>query len=73
MNAGAMAERSRIAQEVHDTLAPCLTAIHTQLEAASMVRQQSPELADACIRKAKDLSRKGLQEVRVLFDSPRFS
>ena len=32
-----------------------------------MVRQQSPELADACIRKAKDLSRKGLQEVRVLF------
>ena len=66
MKAGALAERSRIAHDVHDTLAQCLTGIYAQLEAASQIRQQSPEVADACIRKAKDLSHKGLQEVRRL-------
>ena len=64
--AGALAERSRIARDVHDTLAQCLTGIYTQLEAASQIRQKSPDLADACILKAKDLSHKGLQEVRRL-------
>jgi signal transduction histidine kinase len=62
--AGALAERSRIARDVHDTLAQCLTGIYTQLEAASRIRQKSPDLADACILKAKDLSHRGLQEVR---------
>jgi signal transduction histidine kinase len=66
MKAGALAERSRIAHDVHDTLAQCLTGIYAQLEAASQIREQSPEVADACIRKAKNLSHKGLQEVRRL-------
>ena len=64
--AGALAERSRIAGDVHDTLAQCLTGIYTQLEAASQIRHNSPDLADACILKAKDLSHKGLQEIRRL-------
>ena len=51
MKAGALAERSRIAHDVHDTLAQCLTGIYAQLEAASQIREQSPEVADACIRK----------------------
>jgi signal transduction histidine kinase len=64
--AAALAERSRIAHDVHDTLAQCLTGIYVQLEAASQVRHKNPDLADACIHKAKDLSHRGLQEVRRL-------
>ena len=64
--AAALAERSRIAHDVHDTLAQCLTGIYTQLEAASEIRRTSPGLADACIHKAKDLSHRGLQDVRRL-------
>ena len=66
MKAAALAERSRIAHDVHDTLAQCLTGIYTQLEAASEIRCTSPGLADACIHKAKDLSHRGLQDVRRL-------
>jgi signal transduction histidine kinase len=65
MKAGALAERSRTAHDVHDTLAQCLTGIYAQLEAASQM--QSPEVADECMRKAKGLSHEGLQEVRRLY------
>ena len=61
-----LAERSRIAHDIHDTLALCLTGIYTQLEAASQIRDRSPDLADLCIHKAKDLAHGGLKEVRSL-------
>jgi signal transduction histidine kinase len=62
----ALAERSRIAHDMHDSLAQCLTAIYAQLEAASRLRGPNPEVADRCIGKAQDLSHRGLQEVRRL-------
>src|SRR5258708_10152453 len=37
----ALAERSRIAHDLHDTLAQCLTGIYTQLEAASGIRHRN--------------------------------
>ena len=64
--AAALAERLRIARDLHDTLAQCLTGIYAQLEAASQIRHQSPDLADACIHKAQELSQRGLQEIRRL-------
>jgi signal transduction histidine kinase len=62
----ALAERSRIAHDLHDTLAQCLTGIYTQLEAASGIRHRNPDVAEACIDKAKNLSQRGLREVRRL-------
>jgi signal transduction histidine kinase len=62
----ALAERSRIAHDVHDTVAQCLTGIYTQLEAASAIRHRNPDVAEACIDKAKNLSQRGLLEVRRL-------
>ncbi|HSZ76751.1 MAG TPA: histidine kinase dimerization/phosphoacceptor domain-containing protein [Chthoniobacterales bacterium] len=51
--AGALAEHSRIARDVHDTLAQCLTGIYTQLEAASQIRQKSPDLATRAFSRQK--------------------
>jgi signal transduction histidine kinase len=60
------AERSRIAHDLHDSVTQCLTGIYTQLEAAAQLRQANPDLADSCVYKAKELSHKGLQEIRRL-------
>jgi signal transduction histidine kinase len=60
----ALAERSRIAHDLHDSLVQCLSAIYMQLEAAARLRQDNSPLADACIDKAQDLSRRTIQEVR---------
>jgi signal transduction histidine kinase len=64
--AATSAERSRIAHDLHDSLTQCLTGIYTQLEAAAHLRQASPDVADSCVNKAKELSHWGIQEVRRL-------
>lgn len=68
--AAALAERARIAREIHDVLAHSLGAVSVNLQAAegllATVPQQSPELAKAieCIERAGAFTREGLAEAR---------
>ena len=57
-------ERTRLAREIHDTLAQQLTAIVLQLEAAEAFVERSPGRAGPMVITARDLARSALQEAR---------
>jgi two-component system, NarL family, sensor kinase len=57
-------ERTRLAREIHDTLAQQLTAIVLQLEAAEAYVERSPGRAGSLVVTARDLARSALQEAR---------
>jgi two-component system NarL family sensor kinase len=57
-------ERTRLAREIHDTLAQQLTAIVLQLEAAEAYAERSPGRAHTLVITARDLARSALQEAR---------
>jgi two-component system NarL family sensor kinase len=57
-------ERTRIAREIHDTLAQSLTAIALQLEGAARSVDANPERAKARVARALDVARSGLEEAR---------
>ncbi len=61
----AVEERSRLARELHDTLAHTLTAIIVSLEAGKKLLNQEPLRALEEIGKSQDQARKGLDEVRL--------
>jgi signal transduction histidine kinase len=69
-HAAALAERARIAREIHDVLAHSLGAVSVNLQAAegllAAAPQRSPELAKAleCIERAGVFTREGLAEAR---------
>jgi two-component system NarL family sensor kinase len=56
-------ERTRLARQIHDTLAQRLTAIGLHLEAALDRQPADPALRDALVR-AIDLSRAGVEDAR---------
>ncbi len=58
-------ERSRLARELHDTLAHSLTAIVVTLEAAKKLMKQNPGKALEEIEKSQEQARRGLEEVRL--------
>jgi len=60
--AGVLAERQRLAREIHDTIAQGLTGIITQLEAAQRTGDEAEH--DRRIGNAKDLARDSLTEAR---------
>jgi signal transduction histidine kinase len=60
--AGVTAERTRLAAEIHDTIAQALTGIVTQLQAAT--DSPDPAVAAAHIDRATSLARTGLSEAR---------
>jgi signal transduction histidine kinase len=68
--AAALAERARIAREIHDVLAHSLAAVSVNLQAAEGLLgglpDDSPELAKAieCIERAGAFTREGLAEAR---------
>ena len=68
--AAALAERARIAREIHDVLAHSLAAVSVNLQAAegllAAVPGQTPELAKAveCIERAGVFTREGMAEAR---------
>jgi len=70
MEATALAERARIAREIHDVLAHSLAAISVNLQAAEgllgELPDDSPELAKAleCIGRAGTFTREGMAEAR---------
>jgi signal transduction histidine kinase/HAMP domain-containing protein len=57
-------ERTRLAREIHDTLAQQLTAIVLQLEAAEAFIGRDEERAHGVVVVARDLARSALQEAR---------
>ncbi len=66
-------ERNRIAREIHDTLGHSLTVVNVQLEAAKALISTDVERASHFIDKAKNLTQKGLQDVRESVSSLRAS
>ena len=66
-------ERNRIAREIHDTLGHSLTVVNVQLEAAKALIPTDVERASQFIDKAKNLTQKGLQDVRESVSSLRAS
>ena len=57
-------ERSRMAREIHDTLAQGFTGIFLQLEAGEQALSESPDEVAGHLSKAKILARESLQEAR---------
>jgi len=59
-----LAERNRLARELHDTIAQGLTALSMQLEAAQRAFDRDPERAKARLARASELARETLGDVR---------
>ena len=57
-------ERTRLAREIHDTLAQQLTGIVIQLEAAETLVERGSDRARDSVEVARDLARAALQEAR---------
>jgi signal transduction histidine kinase len=62
--AAVLEERTRLAREIHDTLAQGLTGIVVQLEAAEDALAEPPTEAQAHIARARHLARASLAEAR---------
>jgi signal transduction histidine kinase len=59
-----VAERTRFAREIHDTLAQGFTGIMMQLNAADQRLEAEPERAREHLEKARQLARQSLEEAR---------
>ncbi len=59
-----IAERNRIARDIHDGLGHCLTVVNMQLEAARKLLPGEPQRALECAERAQAMTRQGLDEVR---------
>jgi len=62
--ASVLAERHRLAQELHDTLAQGFTGIKLQLDAAEEALENAPEEAKAYVLRARDVARESQIEAR---------
>jgi len=64
-HSAALAERARIAREIHDVLAHTLTALSVQLETVdALLDRNRPEQAQQTVHRAQTLMREGLAEAR---------
>jgi PAS domain S-box-containing protein len=58
-------ERTRMARDIHDTLAQGFTGVIVQLEAmADAISRSRPEKVSKCLQRASDLARQSLSEAR---------
>lgn len=57
-------ERTRMAREIHDTLAHTLTSLIVQLEACKKLAQLDPSRLPDQLEKAQELSREGFNDVK---------
>jgi signal transduction histidine kinase len=60
----AIAERNRIAREIHDSLGHALTALNVQLQAASALFHKDSLQAESFLAQARRLGQTAMQEVR---------
>jgi signal transduction histidine kinase len=69
----ALAERARIAREIHDVLAHSLSGLMVQLEAAHLLLSQDAEPAKVAghVDRARGLARTGLEETRRALETLR--
>ncbi|MFS3128322.1 sensor histidine kinase [Nocardioides sp. Bht2] len=61
---GALAERTRLSREIHDSVGQGLSSINLLLQAAERAWDQQPDAARAHVRTAAATARDGLDEVR---------
>ncbi|MFD4353192.1 sensor histidine kinase [Nocardia sp. NPDC058518] len=61
---GTLAERQRLAMEIHDTLAQGLSSQRMLLQAADLVWDSDPQLAHTHLRSAADIAERDLTEAR---------
>lgn len=59
-----LTERNRIAREIHDTLAQGFVAVSVQLQVASRLLSNSPQIAEQHLSQARELVRTGLEDAR---------
>jgi len=59
-----VAERSRLARDIHDSVGHHLTAVSIQLEKAEAFRQRDGAVADQAVADARSAATRALQEVR---------
>lgn len=59
-----LAERRRIARDVHDFVGHGLAAVMLQVTSARHVLRRDPDAAEEALRSAEDLGRRGMQELR---------
>jgi PAS domain S-box-containing protein len=60
-----LAERNRMARDIHDTLAQGFTGVIVQLEAvADAISRSEPRKVSKCLQRASDLARRSLNEAR---------
>jgi signal transduction histidine kinase len=64
IEAAVLAERNRIAREIHDTLAQAFTGILLQLRVGQRILDQRPDEAWSLVERAIDLAQLGLAEAR---------
>lgn len=64
--AGGLAERERLAHEIHDTLAQGFTSVLLLLEAADSALGSDPEAARGHLDRARETARENLAEARAL-------
>ena len=64
--AGALAERERLAHDIHDTLAQGFTSVLLLLEAARSALPDDPDTACRHLDRARDTARENLAEARAL-------
>ena len=69
--AGVLAERQRLAREIHDTLAQAFISIVTHLEAADAALPGDPATVGRHVRQARDAARENLTEARRLVHALR--
>ena len=63
------AERSRVAQELHDTLGHSLMALSMNLEYAEKISGTKPDEVKKVIGKAKEISKKSISDLRNAVDA----
>lgn len=61
---GALAERTRLSREIHDSVGQGLSSINLLLQAAEQDWDRRPDLARSHVRSAASAARSGLDEVR---------
>ncbi|MGI0491778.1 sensor histidine kinase [Alkalinema pantanalense CENA528] len=66
-------ERTRIAQEIHDSLGHTLTTLDIQLEVAQKMRDRDPQVSLQAVDTAKQLASQSLQDVRHALQTLRSS